>query len=60
VTGKAQEIHLVDEDDFERQMRLANESDKTAVRTSPSQAQVDHREGWFLEKPMPYISNDNF
>ncbi len=50
----------MDEDDFERQMRLANESDKTAVRTSPSQAQVDHREGWFLEKPMPYISNDNF
>ncbi len=30
------------EDDFEKtQMRLANESDKTAVRASPSQAQVD-------------------
>ncbi len=26
-----------DEDDFEKQMRLANESDKTAVRASPSQ-----------------------
>ncbi len=25
-----------DEDDFEKQMRLANESDKTAVRVSPS------------------------
>ncbi len=30
-----------DEDDFEKQMRLANESDKTEVRASPSQAQVD-------------------
>jgi hypothetical protein len=41
-------------------MRLANESDKTAVRGSPSQAQVDQLEGWLLEKPIPYISNDNF
>ena len=36
-----------DEDDFEKQMRLANESDKTAVRVSPSQAQVDQLEGGF-------------
>ena len=49
-----------DEDEFEKQMRLANESDKTAVRASPSQAQVDQLEGWLLEKPIPYISNDNF
>ena len=49
-----------DEDDFEKQMRLVNESDKTAVRASPSQAQVDQLEGWLLEKPIPYISNDNF
>ena len=49
-----------DEDDFEKDMRLANESDKTAVRVSPSQAQVDQVEGWLLEKPIPYISNDNF
>jgi hypothetical protein len=41
-------------------MRLANESDKTTVRDSPSQAQVDQLEGWILEKPIPYISNDNF
>jgi len=40
-------------------MRLANESDKTTVRDSPSQAQVDQLEGWLLEKPIPYISNDN-
>ena len=49
-----------DEDDFEKQMRLANESDKTTVRASPSQEQVDHLEGWFFQKPIPYISNDNF
>ncbi len=49
-----------DEDDFEKQMRLTNESDKTTVRASPSQTQVDQFEGWFLEKPIPYISNDNF
>jgi hypothetical protein len=40
-----------DEDDFEKQMRLSNESDKTTVRVSPSQAQVDQFEGWLLEKP---------
>jgi hypothetical protein len=52
-----------DEDDFEKQMRLVNESDKTAVRDSPSQSQVDQLEGlegWLLQKPIPYISNDNF
>ncbi len=43
-----------------KQMRLANESDKSAVRASPSQAQVDQLEGWLLEKSIPYISNDNF
>ncbi len=46
-----------DEDDFEKQMRLVNESDKTTVRASPSQAQVER---WLLEKPIPYISNNNF
>ena len=49
-----------DEDDFEKQIRLANESDKTEVRVTPSQAQVDQLEGWLFEKPIPYISNDNF
>ncbi len=34
-----------DENDFEKQMYLTNESDKTAVRTSPSQTQVDQPEG---------------
>ncbi len=39
-----------DEDDFEKQMRLANESDKTSVRVSPSPSQVDHLEGWLWER----------
>ncbi len=30
-----------DEDDFEKQMRPTDESDKTTVRGSPSQSQVD-------------------
>ncbi len=34
-----------DEDDFEKQMCLTNESDKTTVRDSPSQAQIDQLEG---------------
>ena len=34
-----------DEGDLEKQMCLTNESDKTTVRTSPSQAQVDQLEG---------------
>ena len=45
-----------DEDDFEKQMCLVNESDKTTVRSSPSQTQVDQLEEWLLEKPIPYIS----
>ncbi len=49
-----------DEDDFEKQMCLVNESDKTTVRPSPFQAQVDQFECCLLEKPTPYISNDNF
>ena len=34
-----------DEDNFEKQMHLANESDKTEVRVKPSQTQVDQLEG---------------
>jgi hypothetical protein len=41
-------------------MSLTNESDKTTVTVSPSQTQVDQFEGCLLEKPIPYISNDNF
>jgi hypothetical protein len=34
--GEDSEEPSRDQDDFEKQMRLANESDKTAVRASPS------------------------
>ncbi len=49
-----------DEDDFEKQIRLVNESDKTTGRVLPSQVQVDQIEGCLLEKQILYISNDNF
>ena len=38
------------EDDFEKQIRLSNESDKTTVRDPPSQTQVDHLEGCLCGK----------
>ncbi len=45
-------------------MRLANESHEAQVRPSPSggyvKAPVDQLEEWILEKPIPYISNENF
>ena len=49
-----------DEDTFEKQIRLVNESDKTLVRPSTSQAQVDQLEGCLLKKPIPCISNYDF
>ena len=52
----------MDEDPFEKQMRLRYE---TQVRTSTSQTYdkpqaLDQLEEWIKEKPIPYISNDNF
>ncbi len=44
-----------DEDDFEKQMHLANESYKTAVRASPSQAQVDHLEEGLWKNQFRYL-----
>ena len=58
--GEGSEESSRDEDDFEKQMRLVNESDKTAVRASPSQTQVDQLEEWLLEKPTPYISRHGY
>jgi hypothetical protein len=53
-----------DDDAFEKQMCLAHKSEKTTVRDSvtdsPSQSKTDQLEGGLLEKPIPYISNDNF
>ena len=45
-------------------MCLVNESHETPVRPSSSggyvKAPVDQLEEWTLEKPIPYIFNDNF
>ena len=52
----------VDEDPFEKQMRLRYESQvrtSTVPRYCKSQA-LDQLEEWMKEKPIPYISNDKF
>ena len=52
----------VDEDQFEKQMRLSYESQvrvSTVQRYGKSQT-LDQLEEWMREKPIPYISNDKF
>ena len=52
----------VDEDPFEKQMRLIYESQvraSTVRRCGKSQA-LDQLEEWMKETPIPYISNDKF
>jgi hypothetical protein len=56
-----------DEDDFEKLMCLVNETHESPVRPSSSgsssgghvKSLVDQFEEWLLEKPIPYISDDN-
>ena len=54
----------MDEDPFEKQMRLVSEVREVQVRASPSEGyikpQVDQLETWLKENPIPYISNDKF
>jgi hypothetical protein len=55
----------VDEDAFEKQMRLSNEATTEQLRTSTSPRYVkpqalDQLEEWMKENPIPYISNDKF
>ena len=57
------ETSRVDEDPFEKQMRLCYES--CVVRTSTAQRYdkpqtLDQVEEWIKEKTNPYISHDNF
>jgi hypothetical protein len=57
-----QQLTPADEDPFEKQMRLSNESQvraSTVQRYDKSQT-LDQLEEWMKEKPIPYISNDNF
>ena len=52
----------VDEDPFEKQMRLDYESQVrvSTVQTSVNPQVLDELEEWIKEKPVPYTSNDKF
>jgi hypothetical protein len=59
------EASRVDEDPFEKQMRLTNESIAEQLRASTAPRYVkaqalDQWGEWIKETPFPYISNDNF
>ncbi len=54
-------VSRVDENPFETEMRLANETSAQEVRVSyVNPKALDQLEGWMKEKPIPYISNDKF
>ena len=59
------ETSSVDEDPFEKQMRLTNEVSAQQLRTTTSPRYVkpqalDQLEEWIKENPIPYMSNDKF
>ncbi len=60
--GASSEGDPADEDPFEKQMRLSYESQARAstVRRYGKPQALDQLEEWMKEKPIPYISNDNF
>jgi hypothetical protein len=62
MTGEGSgKVSRVDEDQFEKEMCLANETSREAVRVSYVNPKVfDQLEEWMKEKPIPYISNDKF
>jgi hypothetical protein len=62
MTGEVSgEVSRVDEDPFETEMRLANETSAQEVRVSyVNPKALDQLEEWMKEKPIPYISNDKF
>ncbi len=54
-------VSRVDEDPFEKEMCLANETRVEEVRVSyVNPKTLDQLEEWMKEKPIPYISNDKF
>ena len=58
VSGK---VSRVDEDPFEKEMRLADETSTEEVRVSyVNPKALDQLEEWMKEKPIPYIGNDKF
>ena len=59
------DVSRVDEDPFEKEIRLVNEtnSEQHRVSTSPTYVKpkaFDQLEEWMKEKPIPYLSNDKF
>ena len=62
MTGEgSRKVSRVDEDPFETEMRLANETSAQEVRVSyVNPKALDQLEEWMKEKPVPYISNDKF
>ena len=62
MTGEGSgKVSRVDEDPFETEMRLANETSAQEVRVSyVNPKALDQLEEWMKEKPIPYIGNDKF
>ncbi len=62
MTGEGSgKVSRVDEDPFEKEMRLANETSVEEVRVSyVNPKALDQLEEWMKENPIPYISNDKF
>jgi hypothetical protein len=62
MTGEGSgKVSRVDEDPFEKEMCLGNETSVEEVRVSCVNSKtVDQLEEWMQEKPIPYISNDKF
>ena len=62
MTGEGSgKVSRVDEDPFETEMRLANETRAEEVRVSyVNPKTLDQLEEWMKEKPIPYISDDKF
>ena len=66
MTGEGSgDVSRVDEDPFEKELRLANETsaEQHRVSTGPRYVKpkaLDQLEEWMKEKPIPYLSNDKF
>jgi len=62
MTGEGSgDVSRVDEDPFEKEIRLAKETSTEEVRVSyVNPKTLDQLEEWMKEKPIPYISNDKF
>jgi hypothetical protein len=59
------DVSRVDEDPFEKELCLANETsaEQHRVSTAPRYVKpkaLDQLEEWMKEKPIPYMSNDKF